>query len=135
MLPAQAGEAELLARWKRLREIRAQVTRTLEESRAAGAIGSSLQAEVMVGASGDDLALLQSLGDDLKFVLITSAASVREGRGAAGEVLVAATPSTNPKCERCWHWRPDVGSDRRHATLCARCVTNLEGPGEVRRHA
>jgi isoleucyl-tRNA synthetase len=134
MLPAQQDEPALLARWKRLREIRGQVTRTLEESRTAGAIGSSLQAEVTLGATGEDLALLRSLGDDLKFVLITSAAAVREGR-AAGEVLIAATPSTNPKCERCWHWRADVGSDRRHATLCARCVSNLEGPGEVRRHA
>ncbi len=132
-LPPQAGEPALLERWKRLREIRAIVTRRLEDSRAAGAIGSSLQAEVAVAASGADLELLRSLGDDLKFVLITSSASAREGGGAAIEVGV--TPSVHPKCDRCWHWRDDVGSDTRHASICARCVSNLEGPGEARRHA
>jgi isoleucyl-tRNA synthetase len=131
VLPPQEGEGALRARWERLREIRAAVTRKLEESRAAGAIGSSLQAEVQVGADGADLQLLRSLGDDLKFVLITSKAAVREA--AALEVSIVQSAAT--KCERCWHWREDVGADRRHAPLCARCVSNLEGPGEVRRHA
>jgi isoleucyl-tRNA synthetase len=131
VLPAQQGEKELVARWQRLREIRAAVTRKLEESRTAGAIGSSLQAEVVVGAAGQDLELLRSLGEDLKFVLITSKATVRE----AAELHVAVEPSKATKCERCWHWRDDVGADRRHAPLCGRCVSNLEGPGEVRRHA
>ena len=86
---------------------------------------------MVVGAPAEDLALLRSLGEDLKFVFITSKAGVRE----AGALEVAVTPSTAPKCERCWHWRGDVGADSRHASICARCVTNLEGPGEVRRHA
>jgi isoleucyl-tRNA synthetase len=134
MLPAQADETALAARWKRLREIRAQVTRSLEERRAAGAIGSSLQAELVLGARGADLALLRSLGDDLKFVMITSAAAVREG-AAEGAIEVEVVPSAHAKCERCWHWRADVGADPRHASICARCVSNLEGPGEGRRHA
>ena len=133
VLPPQEGEEDLVARWSRLREIRAVVTRRLEESRAAGAIGSSLQAEVCLHAAGEDLALLRSLGDDLKFVLITSQARVREHAG--GEIVVEVTPSTQPKCERCWHWRADVGADARHASLCSRCVANLEGPGEARSHA
>jgi isoleucyl-tRNA synthetase len=131
VLPAQSGEKELSARWQRLREIRAAVTRKLEESRTAGAIGSSLQAEVVVGANGADLERLRSLGEDLKFVLITSKATVRE----AADLQVAVEPSRSTKCERCWHWRDDVGADRRHAPLCARCVSNLEGPGEARKHA
>jgi isoleucyl-tRNA synthetase len=109
------------------------VTTQREESRAAGAIGSSLQAEVVGGAAGEDLELLRSLGDDLKFVLITSKAAVRPAD--AGEPTVTVTASAARKCERCWHWREDVGADRRHETICARCVSNLEGPGEVRRHA
>jgi isoleucyl-tRNA synthetase len=132
-LPAQDGEAELLARWGRLREIRALVLRSLEDRRAAGAIGSSLQAEVTVTASATDLELLRSLGDDLKFVMITSAATVHPTTGI--EIGVQVTPSTHAKCERCWHWRADVGADSRHPSLCARCVSNLEGPGEARRHA
>jgi isoleucyl-tRNA synthetase len=133
VLPPQAGEAELHARWKRLREIRAVVTKALEESRAAGAIGSSLQAEVVLEAGGADRALLESLGPDLRFVLITSKAEVRPG--AEGEVRVSVTPSTHAKCERCWHYRDDVGRVARHPTICARCVSNLEGPGEAREHA
>jgi isoleucyl-tRNA synthetase len=133
VLPPQDGEPQLLERWKRLREIRAVVTRRLEDSRAAGAIGSSLQAEVAVAARGDDLALLRSLGDDLKFVLITSSARVREGGDDA--IMVDVLPSPHAKCERCWHWREDVGADARHPSICARCVDNLEGAGEVRRHA
>jgi isoleucyl-tRNA synthetase len=134
VLPAQADEKPLLARWSRLRELRALVTKKLEESRAAGAIGSSLQAEVTLAAAGDDLALLRSLGDDLKFVLITSAASVREG-DAAGEMAIAVTASHHPKCERCWHWRADVGANPRYEGICGRCVANLDGVGEGRRHA
>jgi isoleucyl-tRNA synthetase len=133
VLPKQEGEAELVARWKRIREIRAAVQKKLEDVRAAGLIGSSLQAEVVVAVAGDDLALLRSLGDDLKFVFITSAAATRAGDGAEPTVEVA--PSKHAKCERCWHWRSDVGSDARHATICGRCVSNLEAAGEVRVHA
>ncbi|MDQ3026267.1 MAG: isoleucine--tRNA ligase [Pseudomonadota bacterium] len=134
VLPPQAGEAELLARWKRIREIRGAVQRKLEESRAAGAIGSSLQAEVDVGVHGGDLALLKSLGDDLKFVLITSRAAAFDS-SAAGEPMVKVNASAARKCDRCWHWRADVGENARHATICARCVANLEGAGEARVHA
>ncbi len=132
VLPPQEGEAALAAKWKRIREIRAVVMRRLEEVRAAGGIGSSLQAEVDLAVPPADLALLATLADDLKFVLITSRAAARAG-GDAIAVDVAA--SAHVKCERCWHWRSDVGADPRHATVCARCVSNLEGPGEERLHA
>jgi isoleucyl-tRNA synthetase len=134
LLPKQDGEAELVARWKRLREIRAAVAKRLEETRAAGAIGSSLQAEVTIEAGGADLALLRSLGDDLRFVLITSQAGLRPSTGE-GIVNIEVAPSAHPKCERCWHYRADVGSDPGHPTICGRCVSNLEGPGEAREHA
>jgi isoleucyl-tRNA synthetase len=130
VLPAQAGEPALLAKWKRLREIRAAVTKALEESRAAGAIGSSLQAEVELETGSEDAALLRSLGDDLRFVLITSKAEVREAVAAEPRVLV--TPSSHVKCERCWHYRADVGADAEHPTLCGRCISNLFGTGEAR---
>ncbi len=134
VLPPQADEEALTGRWKRLREIRGAVTRRLEESRAAGAIGSSLQAEVTLAAGGADLALLRSLGDDLRFVLITSQAGVRDA-GGEGIAAIEVAASPQAKCERCWHYRADVGREARHPTLCARCVSNLEGPGEAREHA
>jgi len=134
VLPKQEGEPGLLARWKRLREIRGAVAKRLEETRAAGAIGSSLQAEVTIEAGGADLALLQSLGDDLRFVLITSKARLRPSSGE-GIVNIEVAASADPKCERCWHYRADVGTDPAHPTICGRCVANLEGPGEAREHA
>ena len=134
VLPRQEGEKELRARWERLREIRAVVVKKLEELRAAGEIGSSLQAEVKVEAGIGDQELLRDLGDDLKFLFITSKAEVG-GQADEGMIKVAARPSSAAKCERCWHWRDDVGAERRHAAICGRCVSNLEGPGEVRKHA
>ena len=134
VLPAQADEAPLLARWGRIRELRGAVVRKLEEVRTAGRIGSSLQAEVALAAEGEDLAMLRSLGDDLKFVLITSSASVRGG-AEAGTLAIDVVPSPHPKCERCWHWRADVGANPKYEGICGRCVANLEGRGEGRRHA
>jgi isoleucyl-tRNA synthetase len=133
LLPRVEGSAALLEKYSRIREVRAEITKQLEEVRVSGAIGSSLQAEVNIRASGDRHALLSSLDDDLKFVLITSQARVSEA--AAGEESVQVTPSDAEKCERCWHYRHDVSADPRYPGICGRCVTNLYGPGEFRRYA
>jgi len=133
VLPKQEGEKELVARWKRIREIRAEVVKQLEQSRAAGLIGSSLQANVSLLMPEPDLGLMRSLGDDLKFVFITSVADVSPSPDDG--IMIEVRASQDPKCERCWHYRPDVGSERSHPTICGRCVKNLKGPGEVRHHA
>ncbi|KFJ11876.1 isoleucine--tRNA ligase [Delftia acidovorans] len=126
-----AGDEALLAKWARLREIRDVVNKDIEAVRTEGRVGSSLQAEVTVSAQPEDLALLQSLGDDLKFVFITSAAEA-----LAGEALQAAvTPSSHAKCDRCWHYRADVGINPEHPSLCGRCDSNLHGAGEERHKA
>jgi isoleucyl-tRNA synthetase len=133
-LPEQADEAALMARWTRIRTLRAESARVLETLRSEGGIGSSLQAEVEVRAAGelhDDLA---SLGDDLRFVLITSAATLKKVASEA-EQGVTATPSAHAKCARCWHYRADVGSNAEHPELCGRCDANLHGAGEAREHA
>jgi isoleucyl-tRNA synthetase len=102
--------------------------------RTSGAIGSSLQAELSIKASGAKYALLESLGEDLKFVFITSQADVLEVASAADE-SVTVSASNAAKCERCWHYRQDVGVHAEHPTLCARCVSNLFGNGEARKVA
>jgi len=130
-LPAVPDEVALVERWTTLRAIRAEVQKRLEELREKGSIGSSLQAEVELRAAGAKAALLQSLGNDLRFVLITSQARVTPVASAAEEAVVV-TPSGAAKCERCWHWRDDVGVEREHPTLCGRCVSNLFGAGEPR---
>jgi len=131
VLPIINDSAALLERYEALRDIRAGVLKQLEEVRTSGAIGSSLQAEVAIHASGDKLALLQSFGDDLKFVLITSSATVVPVASEAEDKLIV-TASAHKKCERCWHYRADVGVDHHHAGLCGRCVANLFGGGESR---
>jgi isoleucyl-tRNA synthetase len=128
----------LLERWARLRVIRAEVLRELEGVRSSGAIGSSLQAEVELALGPEDYALVTSLKDDLRFVLITSQARavLASAAGAGTEAgAVRVTPSAHAKCERCWHWRADVGADTSRPGLCGRCVSNLDGPGEYRRYA
>ena len=130
VLPKPDEEGELLAKWSQLREIRADVAKALEEVRIEGRIGSSLQAEVTLQASGERYDLLARLGDDLKFVFIVSKTSVVQG-----EDRLQVEPSPHNKCERCWHVRDDVGLNAEHPDLCGRCVSNLYGEGEDRRYA
>ncbi|MEO8598644.1 MAG: isoleucine--tRNA ligase [bacterium] len=133
-LPEVADAAALLAKYAQLRDIRADVTKQMEEVRSAGAIGSSLQAEISIKASGEKFALLDGMGDDLKFVLITSQAEVLEVASKDQEAVIV-TASAHQKCERCWHYRTDVGSHAEHPGLCGRCISNLFGAGETRRFA
>ncbi|MDR0478350.1 MAG: isoleucine--tRNA ligase [Burkholderiaceae bacterium] len=126
-----APEPALLAKWSRIRELRAVVTKEIEALRTQGAVGSSLQARIELAVGPEDHALLASLGDDLKYVFIVSAIELK-----AGEVVaVKASAVTAPKCERCWHWRDDVNLDTTHPWLCPRCISNLYGAGETRRVA
>ena len=132
-LPTVAHGDALSHRWDALRDVRAVVLKALEEARAAGRIGSSLQAEIEIHAPSDRYNLLLEPGADLRFVMITSQATVVEAAREA-DCAVVVTPSPHPKCDRCWHYRQDVGCDAAHPKLCGRCVSNLFGAGE-RRHA
>ena len=131
-VPDIDDETPLLQKWSRLREIRAEVMRKIEDVRATGDIGSSLAATVSIRASGTDHDILGSLGDDLRFVLIVSEARVAQG---SDEVEITVTPASSEKCERCWHHRADVGQSTEHPALCGRCVDNLFGSGEQREYA
>ncbi len=135
-------DAEALReRWVKLRALRSDVQKELEALRAAGKIGSSLAGEVDLHAQGEAHALLSSLGDDLRFVLITSRASLHAGAGGSTSssglpgVAIGVGASAHIKCERCWHYRADVGGNAEHPQLCGRCVSNLFGTGELREHA
>ncbi len=126
----EQGDA-LLAKWARLREYRSEAQKHLEEARQSGLIGSSLAAEVEIRAGGEKYRLLSSLGNDLRFLLVTSQAVLVESPEEG--IVVKASP--HQKCERCWHYREDVGADRRHPSICGRCTANLYGEGEERPHA
>jgi isoleucyl-tRNA synthetase len=133
-LPEQAEESVLATRWQQIREVRAEVSKVLEDLRVAGKIGSSLQAEVEIRAAGEKHDLLASFGNDLRLVLICSKATVVKVADAAAEGVVAV-PSPHAKCPRCWHWREDIGVNAEHPELCGRCDANLHGAGEPRTHA
>jgi isoleucyl-tRNA synthetase len=126
-LPQPADAPALMAKWALLRELRNPVRKEIETLRAAGKVGSSLQAEADFYADGPDYEALASLGEDLKFAMLTSAARVHR----ASEPRVEVRPSTHRKCERCWHYRADVNDE----ALCGRCLLNLNGPGERRTYA
>ncbi len=131
VLPPTPDEAALVDKWSQIRAVRADVQKKLEPLRERGEIGSSLQSEIDIRANAATAAVLQTLGDELKFVLITSGASVAEST----DQQISVTPSQHAKCGRCWHWRADVGRDADHPTICGRCVSNLFGDGESRSFA
>ena len=130
-LPAPSNEAGLHTCWTMLREVRAVASKAIEDVRTAGGVGSSLQAEIVIEAPEAMLAELTRLGDDLKFVFITSQATAKLG----SELKITVTPSAAAKCDRCWHYRSDVGADANHPGVCARCISNLYGAGETRTFA
>jgi isoleucyl-tRNA synthetase len=131
----------LRTRWQKLRGLRSDVQKLLEELRAAGKIGSSLAGEVDLYADGESYLFLKSFDDDLRFVFITSRATVNDGKDGAAlpssldGVGIKVSASGHRKCERCWHYRGDVGADAAHPEICGRCVANLYGAGEPRTHA
>ncbi len=129
--------------WERVMAVKAAVNKELENQRNAKAIGGNLQAEVTLFAEPVLAERLALLGDELRFVLITSAARVQPLEAApadavdteVGGLRIRVVKSAHVKCARCWHHREDVGADPAHPEICGRCVENIQGEGEVRRHA
>ena len=147
-LAATQGSPQQRAWWADLLSIRGGAARLLEGMRASGAIGASLQAEVVVHADAATCARYAEVAPELRFFFITSDLRLAdlgvlpdpEGRAdvqgielEGAQAWVGATPSDAPKCIRCWHYRHDVGSHAGHPEICGRCVENVDGQGEVRR--
>ncbi len=128
--------------WKKVIEVREEVNRQLERSRNTGLIGSALAADVSLYCSEELRETLSRLGDELRFVTITSSASVEplDSMDNSAEksdidgLAIQVAKSEHSKCIRCWHQTPDVGKDERHPEICLRCVTNISGTGEQRRY-
>jgi isoleucyl-tRNA synthetase len=127
-------ETSLKAKWHAIRDIRAQAAKEIEVLRAAGQVGSSLQAELSFNVADSVFDALNSLGDDLRFVTITSSAKVYKV-AANAEQKILVSPSQYKKCDRCWHYREDVGAHAEHPTICGRCVSNVSSNGESRKYA
>lgn len=131
--------------WKTIMHIRDAVSKSLETLRSSGEIGGALDASVTVYASGELQDLLAVLGDELRFVLITSKAQLEpmEQKPDACEIQVAnglnfavhSEKTTGGKCVRCWHLREDVGTSPDYPEVCSRCISNVHGDGESRKVA
>lgn len=133
-LPAHGLSDVRLQAWANVIEARATAAKEIELLRGAGQVGSSLQAELEIYAPEATFAALDSLGDDLRFAMITSSTKVYKAVSDA-EQKILVKPSVHQKCDRCWHYRADVGAHTEHPSICGRCVSNLFGAGEVRTYA
>ena len=140
-LPADADMD--LAFWERIQAVKQAVNKAIEEARNRKELRANLTADATLYVDDGVRALLERLGDELRFVTITSTAALEPLATAPAELeesavaglKVKVVPSPNPKCARCWHHRADVGVDPAHPEICGRCVTNVEGPGEERHYA
>ena len=129
--------------WNQILLVRAEVNKALEAARKEKLVGKALEAEVTLFATGDLADAIAKLEQELRFVLITSAATVVKVDVLPDDAIrtdieqlalnIAATSGT--KCERCWHFTDDVGQNEQHTDLCGRCVTNIDGEGELRQFA
>lgn len=138
------GEPMNDAFWAELLKVRGEVNKVLEQARADKRLGGSLEAAVTLYAESELAARLNSLQDELRFVLLTSAASVAPLAEApadaqASELLkglkIAFSTAPGEKCPRCWHYTTDIGLVAEHADICGRCVSNVAGDGEKRNFA
>lgn len=128
--------------WDQVQLVKTAVNKVLESSRSEGLVGGSLAAEVTLFCEPELLESLNQLGDELRFVLITSAARLAP-MSTVNEAVETEVPglqvrvsaSAGEKCSRCWHHREDVGQSQAHETLCFRCIDNVEGDGELRHYA
>src|SRR6056297_2665200 len=125
--------------WERLRGVREAVGPRLEELRRSKAIGSSLAAEITLEADGQLAEDLETVGDELRFFLISSDVRLGEAGPGASEATVggqslkfSVRASKYAKCVRCWHYRDSVGADHSHPELCGRCAGNISDQPEQR---
>ncbi len=129
--------------WQRAMAIKNAVNKELEVQRAAGKVKGSLSSEVVLYCDDRTLRSLEVLGEELRFVLITSQARLATLADAPDSAVatevdglkIVVTLSGHGKCARCWHHREDVGASELHPELCGRCIDNIEGAGEQRSFA
>jgi isoleucyl-tRNA synthetase len=121
--------------WKRILEVRGEVTKALEEARAEKKIGHPLDAAVILSAGKPLYDLLAPYADDLRAIFIVSRAELvndntlddaAQAGDAIAQLSVRVEPATAKKCERCWIHEPSVGSVAGHPTICGRCGSVLK---------
>jgi isoleucyl-tRNA synthetase len=139
-LPTMSKQSMDDSFWREVMSVKTEVNKVLEQARNEKSVGASLAAEVTLYVTDELKEKLSSLGDELRFVLITSKVELvsfaEEGVATGIEGLrIAVAASAHEKCDRCWHHNETVGQQPAHETLCVRCVTNVDGEGEQRAFA
>jgi len=138
------NEAMNDAYWAELLKVRGEVNKVIEQARSDKRIGGALEASVTLYADADLATKLQALGNELRFVLLTSGAQVADYAQAGGDaqqsellkgLKIGLNKAEGEKCPRCWHYTTDVGQNPEHAAVCGRCYTNVAGNGEERKFA
>ena len=140
MLDTAAGEVELM---QTITDCKIAVNKAIEGARQDGVLKASLEAEVTLFAADSIKASLDQIGDELRFAMITSSAEVKPLVDAPSDAVeteleglkLTISKSAHAKCTRCWHYRVDVGSSPAHPELCSRCISNVDGGGEIRLYA
>jgi isoleucyl-tRNA synthetase len=129
--------------WQQIMQVKADVNNALEQARTSKLIGGSLEAKVTLFVNAETATLLSKLEDELRFVLITSEAHVKDiaqkpeeaSQTPNADLYVLVEKSGDEKCARCWHHKSEVGKDPKHPELCNRCIENVDGNGESRQYA
>ncbi len=116
--------------WQTILMVKELANKAMDTARTDKVINSGLSAQATISAEGEVLTALSKLGNEAKFVFITSDVTLKKG-----ELGVTITPAHGNKCVRCWHILEDVGAHSAHPDLCGRCIDNIEGSGEVRHYA
>ena len=127
-LPQIKDAAKLVAKWATIQDFRTTVLKELENKRTAGLIGSSLQAKLIIHADHELYSVLNTLGEDLKFAYMVSEVNLQ----SAPVTSVVVVVSDDSKCDRCWHYSSEIGSNPEHPLICPRCTENVIGLGETR---
>ncbi|RJL75147.1 isoleucine--tRNA ligase [Acinetobacter radioresistens] len=138
-----ASTANLISEenWQTLITVKSAVNKQIEAARNAKLVGSNLSAKVELWAQPALKSILDQLGNELRFVLITSQVIVHdfEEAGESTELeglRVKVSAAEGEKCARCWHVLPDVNTHAGHPGICGRCLINLpSGQGEERKYA
>ncbi|MCX6930350.1 MAG: class I tRNA ligase family protein, partial [Verrucomicrobia bacterium] len=112
------------ATWKALFELRELALPELEKARQAKHIGKALEAKLTFAGSSSALTASQPHLEMLRELLNVSQLEIQAG--GEGTVSVVVSKAAGQKCERCWHWEPEVGSHSEHPTICARCISAVQ---------
>jgi isoleucyl-tRNA synthetase len=129
--------------WLQVMQVKQAVNKSIEDARNQKIVRANLAADTVLYADESLTKLLSRFGDELRFVTITSTATLKPLSAAPADLAdtalsglkVAITASAHGKCSRCWHHREDVGQHQAHPELCGRCIDNIDAKGEVRHYA